>query len=403
MMVDKYGAFPSVEEAFKDITGDNVTRLPAAGSTRPPGPLEYFTFDEAEADLDAADFVEGLLVSQAMSVVYGESNTGKTFWATDLALHIAAGFMWCGREVEQGAVLYLALEGSHGIRNRIAAFKAHHGMHGEPLPLAVVTIGLNLLDPNVDAQSVIETCTAVKSRFEVPMRLIVVDTLARAMAGGNENAPEDMGSLVKVGDMLREATGAHVMYIHHSGKDTAKGARGHSSLRAATDTEIEITADGKTRQAEVRKQRDLEGGDIWRFELAPVVLGTNRRGKEVTSCVVNVIDGQAACAASDRRKLLKGHNKRALDVLTDLIAASGQPGHGAPQGISSVPEKWWRDRFYDSAMAGAEPKVKQNAFRRAADYLVEQRFAALRVGRVWIVDTRHERGETYYQHPETQD
>jgi hypothetical protein len=357
--------------------------------TCPPdmsGALPYTTFAESSVNLDVADFVEGVLIEGAMSVVYGESNTGKTFWITDLALHVAAGKEWRGREVERGAVLYLALEGSHGIRNRIAAFKACHELADAALPFAIVTVGLNLLDPEADATAVIATCRAIAARFDVPVRLIVVDTLSRAMSGGNENAPEDMGALVKTGDLLRQATGAHINYVHHSGKDSAKGARGHSLLRAATDTEIEITADGKSRQAEVRKQRDLEGGDVWRFELAPVVLGTNRRGKDVSSCVVKAIDEHAPGGAPVRHHL-KGHNKRALEVLNDLVAQSGQPGHpGVPSGISSVPEKWWRERFYERAMPGAESGAKQRAFYRAADNLIEHHLAGMAAGRVWIVD-----------------
>lgn len=358
--------------------------------------LPYFTFQDAEAALDAADFVEGLLIERAMSVVYGESNTGKTFWATDLALHIASGMSWCGREVTQGAVLYLALEGSHGIRNRIAAFKAKHGMDDCQIPFAVVTIGLNLLDPDADASAVIATCKAISAKFETPVCMIVVDTLARAMAGGNENAPEDMGALVKTGDLLRESSGAHVMYIHHSGKDTAKGARGHSSLRAATDTEIEITADGKSRQAEVRKQRDLEGGDIWRFELEPITLGENRRGKDVTSCVVKVIgdieetkETFQETFSSNRLKSLKGHMRRAYDVLIDCMHGSDF-GFGAPPGVKSIPEAWWRNRFYENAMAGAEIKAKQKAFRRASDDLVNDHYVALRAGRVWPVSEKYD-------------
>ena len=69
---------------------------------------------------------------------------------------------------------------------------------------------------------------------------MVVDTLARAMTG-NENAPEDMGSFVAACGRIREACEGHVLVVHHCGKDAAKGARGHSSLRAATDVELEVT------------------------------------------------------------------------------------------------------------------------------------------------------------------
>ena len=70
--------------------------------------------------------------------------------------------------------------------------------------------------------------------------LVVVDTLARAMTG-NENPPDDMGKFVAACGRIREACEGHVLIVHHSGKDLAKGARGHSSLRAATDVELEVT------------------------------------------------------------------------------------------------------------------------------------------------------------------
>lgn len=374
-----------------EIYGGYVSTLPKEKTIPHQVPnkvLPYKLFEEIEANLETLDFVEGVMIEGAMSVVYGESNSGKTFWVTDLALHVAAGKPWCGRAVEQGAVIYLALEGSHGISNRVAAFKQEHGLDDARLPFAVVAVSLNLLDPNADAGAVIATVKAVSERMECPTRLIVVDTLARAIAGGNENASEDMGALVATGDKIRQETGSHLTWVHHSGKEQAKGARGHSNLRGATDTEIEITADGVARQAEVKKQRDLPKGDVFRFELSVIELGQNRRNKPVTSCVIKVTEGQSANAAPDRRKSLKGNARRAFDLLADLVNGSGQPGFGAPDGVSSIPEKWWRERFYDSSMPGADPKLKQQAFRRASSELVERGFVGMKSGRLWVVSKR---------------
>lgn len=350
----------------------------------PPNLLPFFTFADTAANLDVADFVEGLLVEGAMSVIYGESNSGKTFWTTDLALHVAAGMPWNGREVKQGAVIYCALEGAHGIRNRIAAFKQHYHLEDAEIPFVVIPVSINLLDPNADVEALVATIKAVAQRFETPSVLTIIDTLSRAMAGGNENASEDMGALVNTGDLIRQATATHLAWIHHSGKDTAKGARGHSLLRAATDTEIEISADGQQRQAEVRKQRDLEGGSVFCFTLKQITLGQNRRGKDVTSCVIQHVEGHQAAGAASGSKLT-GHNKRALDVLNDLIAEVGQPGHGAPPGCMSVPDKWWRQRFYERAMPGDSDEAKQKAFRRAANILVEKLVVGVEKGRVWAI------------------
>jgi hypothetical protein len=97
-----------------------------------------------------------------------------------------------------------------------------------------------------------------------------------------------MGRLVKAADRIREQTGAHVAFVHHSGKDQARGARGHSSLRAATDTEIEVVRNegAEASVATVTKQRELEIDGVFGFELKQISLGVNKRGKEVTSCVV---------------------------------------------------------------------------------------------------------------------
>src|SRR6478609_2022730 len=96
--------------------------------------LPIVFFEDIQPNLDAADFVEGVLIEGSMAVVYGESNCGKTFFMTDLGLHVAMGKLWRGREVEQGGVIYCALEGSHGISNRVAAFRKYHGLEDQRIP-----------------------------------------------------------------------------------------------------------------------------------------------------------------------------------------------------------------------------------------------------------------------------
>ncbi|MPY72009.1 MAG: hypothetical protein GEU92_18250 [Alphaproteobacteria bacterium] len=76
--------------------------------------------------------------------------------------------------------------------------------------------------------------------------------------------------------------------VHHAGKDDARGARGHSSLRAATDTEISIkrAESGEFSIASIDKQRDGASGDKLPFELKEVQLGTDQDGDQITTAVV---------------------------------------------------------------------------------------------------------------------
>jgi hypothetical protein len=365
---------------------DVPTEGPAtkAAPIKTPLPLEWF--EDIKAQSDALDFVQGVLTEQGASVVYGESNCGKTFFATDLALCVAASRFWMGRRVEGGPVAYCVLEGGMGFRNRVHAWRAEHGMEDAQIPFVAIPASINLLNPEADTPRLIETLKRAEDRAGGKFRLIVVDTLSRAIAGGNENAPEDMGALVKNMDTIREHTGAHVLFIHHSGKDAAKGARGHSLLRAAVDTEIEVKADEEagTREARVVKQRELPKGMTFPFALKVVEVGTNRHDEPVTSCIVEQANSQGDAPSNGRR--LSGDARQAFEVLCDTVASDGQTGYaGVPGDALSIPEDWWRERFYQRAKPGASQEAKKKAFRRAADALLGMRMVAMNRGRVWLV------------------
>ena len=177
---------------------------------------------DVEPALESRYLVKGWLHAGAASVVYGESNVGKTFFAQDLAFHVAAGRSWYGHRVSAraGPVVYIAAEGGRGIRNRIAAIrKDRPHLISERFLLLPATI--DLFAP-LDAQALVQAMSVLPE----PPSLIVIDTLARSMGEGDENSTRDMGAFVRSMDALRADTGAHVMVVHHSGKDRSLGARG---------------------------------------------------------------------------------------------------------------------------------------------------------------------------------
>lgn len=278
----------------------------------------------------AADFVEGVLTEGGASVLYGPSNCGKSFWILDLAVAVATGKPFRNKlEVDQGAVIYVALEGSHGVKNRIEAL-TREGKLPDGAPLFLCHAPVSLLNPK-HAGKLAASVKLAADESGLPCRLVILDTMARAMAGGDENSGMDMTEAVKSIDAIRAATGAHVSVVHHCGKDEARGARGHSSLRAAVDTEIEVSRpDGETiSTVRVTKQRDLPMGDAMPFSLVSVTLGTDRRGKPVTSCVVRH-EGEEMAAKPGRAG--RKAKSSPVDMLRHLPAAT---------------VKEWKDRVHE--------------------------------------------------------
>ena len=154
----------------------------------------------------------------------GHPTSARSFFCLDMALCISASVEWQGSKVKGGPVLYLATEGGNAFQSRCVALRKQYGI--TDAPLAVRPSPVDLLRPEADLAGLIELCKQIEADKGEPLSMIVIDTLSRAMAGGDENGPTDMTSFIANADALREVTGAHIMIVHHSGKDTAKGARG---------------------------------------------------------------------------------------------------------------------------------------------------------------------------------
>ncbi|MEZ5607470.1 MAG: AAA family ATPase [Burkholderiaceae bacterium] len=189
-----------------------------------PPPLAVSFADELPTGYEPPDeLVEGVLTVGAAGILYGDSNSGKTFAAVDLACALARGVPWMGRRTEPGLVLYLAAESPASVRARLQAYQQHHGVRVPDF--AIVGSPVDLFASEADTDAVIQTIKAIERQRGKPARLVIGDTLARLSAGANENSGEDMGRVVQRVDRIRAETGAHFLVIHHSGKNQANGAR----------------------------------------------------------------------------------------------------------------------------------------------------------------------------------
>ena len=349
---------------------------------------QIFMPEDAVPQLSRNYLIKRWLTEGGMSVIYGQSNVGKSFFALDMGCHVGGDNDWNGSKVNGGSVLYLATEGGMAFHNRVVALRQHYPNQNN-VKLAVRPSPVNLLDPDVDMASLVKLCAEISKRHG-PLKMIVVDTLSRAMAGGNENAPEAMTSVISNCDKLRIITKAHVSIVHHSGKDKAAGARGHSSLRAATDSEIELEHDEVTglRTAKSTKQRDMETGTVFTFKLKVVELGIDEDGDAVTTCVIHEASESEIAEASKPK--IKGKNQLIMrNAFTQLRGEGvGQPNHAGagfpePRTYWMIQEEDLRNHFLGKVSNASNPR---SSYKQAIDALISAGHLVQNDGFVWFLD-----------------
>ena len=244
--------------------------------------------------------VKRWIQSQALVMVHGPSGGGKTFVVLDWCLRMASGIEeWAGHKVRQGNVVYLAGEGHHGLRGRVAAWKHHH--QAGSLAMWLSKDGCDLNTP-VGYLKVVEQVRMLKDRPSV----IVVDTLHRFLQG-DENSAQDAKTMLDACNALMMEFDCSVILVHHTGvsEEAQHRARGSSAWRGALDIEISIIPgkDDQPMQIVQRKSKDAELAETIYVELQQVAIPgwRDEDDQQVTSAVI--VQTQAPIAPKKESKM----------------------------------------------------------------------------------------------------
>lgn len=310
---------PAEDFAGAPLPTPPVSADPGGQAVDGPGRLRLELFGDFQIDLDARDLIAGLVPEAkpgegALAVIYGPTNQGKSLIALSMSAAIATGRPWAGREVSRGTVVFVAGEGVRGIKRRIAALgREVKATSFRDMPIAVVSGPVTV--PGSEAELVAK-CRDASAAAGLPVRLVVLDTLATVIKG-SESADDDMNAFLRGCRAITDQTGATVAVIHHAGKDRTRGARGHSSLPAAADVVLEVDQ-GKIVVEKLRDDEKPTGP--MRFEIRQVVLAQTADGRLVGAPVVGMLGGQEAKDALDLSPA-----DRALDALALRLAREAKP------------------------------------------------------------------------------
>ena len=337
------------------------------GDSQPTSSSKVLPFEwagKATPVIDGLWLIEDWLPKNGIAAVYGHPGSGKSFFTLDMAAAVAAGSQWAGKHVEQGLVVYVVAEGQAGFRNRLFAMQ-QAGKIAADAPFVFIPTPIDLQSPEGDLSALVETITEVWDQAKFPPALIVIDTLSKTFGAGKENT-DDMVSYVNNCQRISSHFECCTLVVHHRPKDTeSNDLRGHSSLRGNIDTTILIQA-GDIKSATTLKQKDGEADIVVRFKLNSVVIGEDKRGKEITTCLTEIIQGEVAMQAMDpverAKSRLTGHKKMALRAIEDVIANVGvePPGEIPPHSIN-------RYRTWKAASADQIRDRLQNEFVALSD------------------------------------
>lgn len=317
--------------------------------------------------------VKGLLTEGELAMLAGGMQSGKTFAALDLAMCVARGVPWFDRKVIQGGVIYQAGEDPTGVRaKRLPAYVKANGLSFEKdVPFVLLTGGLNLWAGEERTAEFIAECKHWSQRMSDPLRLIVIDTYAKATTGADEISGKEVSVILDRVERIRRETGAAVLLVDHLNAQGEK-VRGAANKTANIDAVLicrfaMVEGAKKGEQAiavdhDNRKIREITndikfGGKVkngdslakpLRFVLPAVEIGRDEDGEPITSCTIAPPAGEDVekreAAASPKLNVKLSIAMRALKKAIDEKGRSA-PAHAedAPGGRACVTLSDWRD------------------------------------------------------------
>jgi len=374
---------------------------PPEAEAPPPVPVPVYWHGEAGAEAFVPYLIKGLLPASGIALLAGQSGAGKTFLALDIAGSLGLAEPWFGRKIrEAGGTLFLAAEAVGTIGERIDAMHKGREIDRDALPIAWREVsGLN--DPQAMEALTAEAIAigaAMRAKHDVPLSLIVVDTLAAAFAFENENDASEATKAMQALARLSDRTGALVLALAHFGKTADSGVRGSSALTASADAILSAMVDRDTggkvqsRHVALTKSRRTETGWNCPFDLAPVDMGTDEDGEAIVCCyVAPALDAARLGAAPKARRLPAAviAYRDALQIALNEYGKETWPFGREGSLTLTVDRERVRDEFYRRHPADGDTKQIADA-RRQAFHRAERAALGARIAHVLDINgTQH--------------
>jgi hypothetical protein len=334
-------------------------RAPPIGEKGGAAKFKLVPFEDIKFVAALEWLVKKLFPRQGVAPIFGPSQTFKSFICVDLALHVALGWKWAGRKVEQGPAVYIAAENAAGTRKRKAGFElAHAERLPDRVPFYLVETAPNLGAEKNDRAALIASVASAG----VSPAIIIIDTLAQTLGGGEEN---NNGMLTFLGNATALANHFKccVVPVHHAPLADETRMRGHSSLYAGIDALLRAgrVAPQLVTTLTLVKLKDEEISVSLTVRFSRIVLAHDVDGDEISTLIVDSVEEGADVTATALKgktsKPIPSQRRLLMEMVELAIEEAGQdfPSIAGGPTVRAVDDEAVRRRFYIRIAEQADP------------------------------------------------
>jgi hypothetical protein len=338
-------------------------------------------FGETAFDPNEEWRIKHIMPMKGVGLIYGKSQSLKSFAAMHLALAVALGEAWAGKRVEKTAVVYVCAEGQGGFPKRAAGMIKERRIRGE-VDFHIIYTAPNLGAMDGDLPALIAAIEAAG----IKPGLVIIDTTAKVIGAAEENGP-GMAAFVWNAGALSERFGCFTLAVHHvgHGEEAQKRPRGWSGVIGAVDMQILCERDGEAfaTALTVQKEKDEAAGFSLMARLSRIVLGTDRDGDEISTLVVDDVAKAEPVAKVAVQKSIPEAQGLLMDCVISAIDEAGE--NFSPFGVEvrGVADQHIRTHLYtaiaEKAGPNEEPEALAERQRKAFNRSIEAALKAKRL------------------------
>jgi hypothetical protein len=337
-----------------------------------PRLTKIYTYDEMLALPEACFAVEGVIVYRGKNVIFGASNTFKSFHAVDLGCSVSTGRSYHGKAVKKMKVFYAANEGAIGIgRKRIAAWMAYH-----EIPQAerrnIFLIRDETIIPNATSRN--NLIAGIRLLVEPGEDFFIIFDIHRGTMNAPDKDDEAADLWIKGAEILIKE-GATTLSIAHSPYSDDARARGSSHQWGSWDGRLQSEGDKEKRTGVLKVDRfkDHESTGQWGFTFDEQEVEEHPGEFSLVPRLDGTVKAKKPGRPPKQKSLLVEVIAQALDEAGVMITPFSD---GPP--IKAVSDRIARDRYYlrSGIVEPDEPRAKatlRTSFNRPLKDMIDRK------------------------------